>query len=157
MGNLVFCKENMATSSHQTLYLPGYDMFIRLDARVKCCSQHKQEFCYEGKCTSVFKHYLISLHLSPKKVAGVQRIAMHYFLCKVKAMHNTVYVWQFLITMGCKNARKWELSLQVLLFTTSNFMLWPPILGCGGWFREFQSITQPNWLALGCVLVILND
>lgn len=38
------------------------------------------------------------------------------------AQHR-VYVWQFLITMGCKDAREQELSLQDLLFTTSNFML----------------------------------
>lgn len=70
---------------------------------------------------------------------------------------HTVYVWQLLITMGCKDARKRQLSLQDLLFTTSNFMLWPPILGCGGCFREFKSITQPNCLALGGFLVILNN
>lgn len=71
-----------------TFYLSSHDMFIRLDERVKRCSQHKQEFWHEGKCTSVFKQYPISLHLSSKKVAGAQRIATYYFLYKVKGTHN---------------------------------------------------------------------
>lgn len=76
-----------------TFYLSSCDTFDRLDERVKRCSQRKQEFWYEGKCTSVLQHYPISLHLSSKKLAGAQRIATYYFLYKVKGMHNIQFMF----------------------------------------------------------------
>lgn len=101
-----------------------------------------------------------SSHFPTSVIKGSRSSENSHILFSAQGQRNaqhTVYVWQLLITMGCKDARKRHLSLQDLLFATSNFMLLSPILDCGGCFRELKSITQPNCLALGCFLVILNN